>query len=32
MDHNGSIVNTEDIKVKRQEIGEDYALYCGDSI
>lgn len=31
MDHNGSIVNTEDIKVKRQEIGEDYALYCGDS-
>lgn len=31
MDRNGSSVNLTDINVKSQEIGKDYALYCGDS-
>ena len=31
MDRNGCSVNITDINVKSQEIGKDYALYCGDS-
>lgn len=31
MDRNGISVNITDINVKSQEIGKDYALYCGDS-
>ena len=31
MDKNGSGVNIAKVKVKAQEIGNDYALYCGDS-